>query len=83
MAWQAVQFSQQHPEQVLVIVVGEFHVQYGGGLPYRIVSRWPQAKIVTLSQIWGEGYTDEDVAEALKPSETEGPRADFIWVSRP
>ena len=78
-----MQFSQQHPEQVLVIVVGEFHVQYGGGLPYRITSRWPQAKIVTLSQIWADGYTDDDVKEALKPSDVEGPRADFIWVSRP
>lgn len=83
MAWQAVNFIQQNPEQVLVIVVGEFHVQYGGGTPDRILARLPSANIVTLSQIWAEGMSDDDVALALQPSVIEGPRADFIWVSKP
>lgn len=82
-AWQAVQFAQQNPDQVLVIVIGEFHVQFGGGTPNRILTRWPSANIVTLSQIWAEGMTDEEVGLALQPSDVEGPRADFIWVSKP
>lgn len=83
MAWQAINFIEQNPDQVLVVIVGEFHVQYGGGTPYRIMSRKADAKIVTLSQVWAEGMTDQEVNEALQPSKIEGPRADFIWVSKP
>lgn len=82
-AWQAVQFIQQNPDQVLVIVIGEFHVQYGGGTPDRILARLPSANIISLSQIWAEGMTDEEIGLALQPSAVEGPRADFIWVSKP
>ncbi len=83
MAWQAVQFIEKNPEQVLVIVVGEFHVQYGGGTPNRILARRPATNIVTLSQVWAEGMTEGEIAESLLPSPLEGPRADYIWISRP
>jgi len=83
MAWQSVKFLTSEPDQVLAVVVGEFHVQYGGGIKHRVLQRFPEAKVVTLSQIWAEGMTDEEVQEALKPSDEEGPRADFIWVSKP
>lgn len=83
MAWTAVKFLKAHPEQVLVIVVGEFHAQYGGGLKDRILKRWPEARVKVMSQIWGEGLTEEEIQQELQPSEIEGPRADFIWVSKP
>jgi len=83
MAWQAVKFIEQNPEQVLVIVIGEFHVQYGGGTPNRILVRKPEAQLVTLSQVWAEGMTHDEIQQALQPSPLEGPRADFIWVSKP
>jgi uncharacterized iron-regulated protein len=83
MAWTATEFIKAHPEQVLVIVVGEFHAQYGGGLADRILKRFPEAKIKTLSQIWAEGLTDEEIQQELQPSLVEGPRGDFIWVSKP
>lgn len=83
MAWQAVNFIEAHPEQVLVIVVGEFHVQYGGGTPWRVKVRKPDVNIVTLSQVWAEGMTEDEIQQSLMPSELEGPRADFIWVSKP
>jgi uncharacterized iron-regulated protein len=83
MAWSAVNFIEKHPDQVLVILVGEFHVQYGGGTPARILARKSNAQIVTLSQIWAEDMTPEEIEKAMLPSETEGARADFIWVSKP
>ena len=83
MAWQATNFISQHPDQVLVVVVGEFHVQFGGGIKHRVLQRLPGADVVTLSQIWADGMTDEDVQQAMQVSPEEGPRADFIWVSRP
>lgn len=81
MAWRAAEFMRSHPDQVLVIIVGEFHVQYGGGTPDRLRARWPESRIVALSQIWAEGLTAEEIQSELSQSETEGPRADFIWVS--
>ncbi len=83
MAWQATEFIRHNPDQVLVVVVGEFHVQYGGGTPNRIRSRLPTAHIVSLSQIWAEGLSEEEIRQELQVSDTEGPRADFIWVSQP
>ncbi len=81
MAWTATKFIQTHPEQVLVIIVGEFHAQFGGGLANRIRTRFPSADVQILSQIWAEGMTDEEINQAIQPSPVEGPRGDFIWVS--
>jgi uncharacterized iron-regulated protein len=72
-----------HPDQVLVIIVGEFHVQYGGGTPDRLKARWPEARIMTLSQVWTEGMSPEEIQAELQPSSQEGPRADYIWLSSP
>ena len=83
MAWKSADFIKAHPDQVLVVVVGEFHVQYGGGIKHRILQRMPEAKVMTLSQIWAEGFSEEDLQQALQPSPIEGERADYIWVSRP
>lgn len=81
MAWKAVQFHQKHPEQTLFIIVGEFHVQYGGGLPDRLRARGA-APVVTLSLVNADGMTPDEELEAISPTE-DGRRADFIWVSRP
>lgn len=83
MAWQANEFILHHPEQVLVIIVGEFHAQYGGGLADRILKRFPEAQIKILSQIWAEGMSQDEIQQSLQPSILEGPRGDFIWVSKP
>ena len=66
-----------------MIIVGEFHAQYGGGLPDRISKRFPESQVKILSQIWAEGMSDDEIQKALQPSQTEGPRGDFIWVSKP
>ncbi len=80
MAWKATEFLKSHPEDVLVIVVGEFHVQYGGGLPDRLRARG--AKVITFSQVNLEGLSDVEQREAVQPSSSEGPRSDFVWTSR-
>jgi uncharacterized iron-regulated protein len=86
MAWQTVEFQKQHPDQVFVIFVGEFHVQYGGGLPYRLKERLNAENlpvdIVTVSQVYTDGMTDQEILDSLKPSVDEGPRSDFIWLSK-
>ena len=86
MAWQTAQFQKQHPGQVFVIIVGEFHVQYGGGLPERLKTRLSAENlpvdIVTVSQVYTDGMTEQEIQDSLMPLIDEGIRADFIWLSK-
>lgn len=82
MAWQAAEFLRQHPEQSLVIIVGEFHVQYGGGLPDRLRARGIK-NLTTLSLLNADGMSSAEEAMATRPSELDGARADFLWITRP
>lgn len=79
MAWTALESVRQNPSQVLVIIVGEFHVQYGGGLPDRLRARGA-SKVWTFSEVNLTGLTPDESAELLRPSELDGPRADFLWI---
>ncbi len=80
MAWQAAEFLAAHPEQVLVIIVGEFHVQYGGGLPDRLKARGLVP--VTFSLVNLEGLSESEQKSEVEPSAVDGARADFVWTSR-
>jgi uncharacterized iron-regulated protein len=80
MAWQATQFLQNHPDQVLVIIVGEFHVQYSGGLPDRL-QVWGAKDVTTVSLVNLAGLTAEERQNETLPSTEDGPRADFLWIS--
>lgn len=80
MAWQAAEFIKVHPDQVLVIVVGDFHAQYSGGLPARIQAR-TQQKPWVFSLVNPDGLTKEEVLAEIQPSPVDGPRGDFIWLA--
>ncbi len=71
MAWQAVAYLRGHPDQVLVIIVGDFHAVYGGGLPDRLRARGA-AKVLVISQA---------VDGQLAPDPRYGVRADFVWLT--
>jgi uncharacterized iron-regulated protein len=73
MAWKALESFQKHPRQTLMIIVGDFHVAWDGGLPHQLRRRGAQ-DLVVISQT-------RDLADvAIHPKY--GPRADFIWVSK-
>lgn len=80
MAWKAAEFIGAHPDQVLVIVVGDFHAQYGGGLPDRIEVR-TQQKPVVFSFINAFGLSEEDLQREIHPSPVYGPRAEYLWLT--
>lgn len=80
MAWKAADFIRAHSDQVLVIVVGDFHAQYGGGLPDRIFARTGQAPLV-FSFVSSAGLSDEELLHELEPSTEFGPRANYIWLT--
>ena len=80
MAWNAVNFINNHPDQVLVIIVGGFHVQYGGGLPDRLLKRGSNP-ILTMEFFNLHELSAAESAEELSPSPLYGKRADFIWTT--
>jgi len=80
MAWQALEYVRGHPDQVLVIIVGDFHAAYGGGLPDRLRARGA-ANVLVLSQVNGYGLSDVEVQQALAPDPRYGVRADFVWLT--
>lgn len=78
MAWRAYQILDQNPQAILVIIVGEFHVQYGGGLPDRLRARGVDG-VATVSQVNTVGLSPEALEKEIVPHEEYGPRADWIW----
>jgi uncharacterized iron-regulated protein len=80
MAWTATEFIKAHPDQVLAIVVGDFHAVYGGGLPNRIEARSGQKPIV-FSFVNAAGLSAAELETQLAPSPDYGPRGDFIWLA--
>jgi len=78
MAWRASSHLLAHPDQVLVIIVGEFHSQYGGGLPDRLKARGVE-KVHTLSFVNTSGLNQQERDFQILPSPKYGERANIIW----
>ncbi|QLY27427.1 ChaN family lipoprotein [Bdellovibrio sp. KM01] len=81
MAWQATDYIAAHSNQVLVIVVGEFHTRFGGGLPDRILARSPGTPVVTFSQINTLDLSDSDIQNEVNPHTDYGVRANYLWLA--
>ena len=79
MAWQALKALNEDPTQVFVIIVGEFHAQYGGGLPDRLKARGAR-QVWTFSEINLEGLTEQERLEQIQPHAIDGARANYLWV---
>lgn len=79
MAWNAARFLSANPSQTLVIVVGDFHARYGGGLPDRLRAR-TSAPVFTLSQVNLHGLSSEEALAEIAPSPEDGPRGDAVWA---
>ena len=89
MAWQSLEFMKNNIDQVFVIIVGEFHVQYGGGLPaslnrrIQLMGLADKINVKTISQITTEGLTTDQITESILPSTKYGPRADYLFLVNP
>lgn len=80
MADRALAFLRSHPNEVLFVVVGEFHTQFGGGLPYRFKIRAPEIPQLNISMINQFGLSEAERADNVLPSLLYGPRADLNWA---
>jgi uncharacterized iron-regulated protein len=79
MAWQALRSQTARPGDVLVIIVGGFHVEYGGGLPSEL-RRLGTASVKTLLQVEVADLNPETLAAAVASDPVYGEKADFLWV---
>lgn len=80
MAWSIQKIKSESPNKVLVVIVGEFHTQYGGGLQDRLRARGVE-NVVSISQVNTSGMTTEQQAQSIMPHPEYGPRADWIWAT--
>lgn len=81
MATEAIAYLERRPEQTLVIIVGDFHAAYGGGLGDRLGKRGKAPKRI-ISQVNSSEYDDRDLSSAVLPHPRFGPRGDAVWVAR-
>lgn len=77
MAWR---LAQRDSPNTQVVIVGEFHVAFGGGLPHRLSVRKPGLKSKTVSFLNHHGMSEAEVAELLQPHQRWGQRADILCL---
>ncbi|MEO0334978.1 MAG: ChaN family lipoprotein, partial [Pseudomonadota bacterium] len=78
MAWQSLQAIENHPGQdIYVVVVGDFHVAFDGGLPDRLRARGAQ-RVVTVSHADSTQMNKQDKLDWLAPHPSWGLRSDWV-----
>lgn len=81
MADESTKILKQRPTDCLVIVVGDFHGIYGGGLPARLRARGVR-KVKVISQIDSGALSNIEEQELFNLDPDDGMRADAVFVSR-
>lgn len=76
-----INLLKQDPQSVFVVLFGDFHIAYGGGLPDRLKQRG-FTDAVTFSQICSEDFSASELDAAVKPHSVYGPRADYVVVAQ-
>lgn len=77
MAWRISNIMKQEPGQILVVIVGDFHVAFFGGLPFQLQRR-NFKKFFNLSQMIDQGELNQ---APWLPDLRWGVRSDFVGVS--
>ncbi|MCJ8276898.1 MAG: ChaN family lipoprotein, partial [Bdellovibrionales bacterium] len=78
MAWKAVEKFNTNPQQIMVIIVGNFHARYAGGLADRLQARGFE-NIMTIVQVQNEGLSDQERVDLAEPHVDYGVIADYLW----
>ena len=80
MAWKSIEAQASKKDRVFVILVGDFHAAYGGGLPDRLKARGMK-DVLSFSQVDVNGLSDDEMKQALLPDPKYGDRASYVWTS--
>lgn len=81
MANETAKYLEENPEHIFVIIVGDFHAAFNGGLPDRLAKRGLD-KVTVISQVAVDGYTDEEKKSVIGLHPKYGKRADYIWLTK-
>lgn len=76
-AWTLIRLINSEPDSVFVVLFGDFHIIYQGGLPERLQGRGYN-KAITFSQVCLDGLTAAQIDAEMLPHPEYGPRADYI-----
>lgn len=80
MAWNVAKAHEQNPNQILIVIVGSFHANYGGGIQARMRARGIK-DILTIHQYNVTGQSLIDLKSALTPDPNYGVITDLVWVT--
>lgn len=78
MAWNTNEIMKENSSDVFVIIVGNFHVRYGGGLVDRLYKRGLN-NIISIIQTPNLKLDDIDREELAKPHEKYGEISTYVW----
>ena len=81
MAYHIAEFKKKNPRVTLVVIVGDFHVRYFGGLPDRLSARTGMQPTV-ISQMNLEGLNGVEIQSEMNVDPKYGPRAGYIWTAK-
>lgn len=79
MSTSSCEFIKSHPQQTLVVIVGDFHAAYGGGLPERMRARGC-GKITVISQLQVADISQPRQNPELSPHPKWGARGQYVWA---
>jgi len=79
MASQIIKAMNENPNQILLVIVGNFHVEYYGGLPERLAARGFK-NFVNIPQVNAASYTGSELKDLII-SPHYGILGDLIWTS--
>ncbi len=79
MAWRIAESMQKNPGQILFVIVGKFHVQYGGGLPDRLRARGVQ-HVLTITQYDAASGNESDLKNEIQLDAKYGAISDLVWI---
>lgn len=80
MAHEIKRIHEGAPERTLVVIVGDFHNAYGGGLPDSLRVRGV-TNVVSISQVAKIDQTCDQLKKEIAPDSRWGRRADWVWVN--
>lgn len=79
MAWNTVKAWAADPLAVHVIIVGEFHAEFGHGLAARL-KRHGAPYVRTILQVPVKDFSEAEIKRATAPDSKYGARADYLWL---
>lgn len=71
------ELTTKEPQSVFVVLFGDFHIAYGGGLPNRFSSR-SKVPWISISQFCVDGLSRDQIEKESKPDIKYGQRADYV-----